>query len=113
MDLEIIIKELDLKVLTKQKPFNEINPELGYVSDLLSCVIAGAPHHSIWVTIQAHPNIVAVAALAEISAVIITENAKPDETTIAKANDEGIVLLSTAKTSFYVVGKLWEAGIRV
>ena len=113
MNLDQIINELDLKIITKQKVLNEVNPELGYVSDLLSCVIAGAPHHSIWVTIQAHPNIVAVAALAEISAVIITEDAVPDQTTIAKANDEGITLLSTPKTSFYVVGKLWEMGIRV
>ena len=113
MNLEQIISELDLQILTKQKQLNDINPEVGYVSDLLSCVIAGAPHHCVWVTIQAHPNIVAVAALAEISAVIITEGAQPDETTIAKANEEGITLLSTPKTSFFVVGKLWEAGIRV
>jgi len=112
MNLDQIIKELDLKILTKQKSLSEVSPEIGYVSDLLSCVIANAPHHCIWVTIQAHPNIVAVAALAEIAAVIITEDAKPDETTIAKANDEGITLLSTPKSSFYVVGKLWELGLR-
>ena len=74
--------------------------------------MAGAANQGIWVTLQAHLNIVAVAALLDLSAVIITESATPDEATIAKANEEGITLLSTQASSFEVVGKLWEMGIR-
>ena len=51
--------------------------------------MAGAPHESVWVTLQAHSNIVAVATLLEISAVIITEGAMPDQATISKADEEG------------------------
>jgi hypothetical protein len=112
MNLEQIIKELNLTLLTKTKNFAEIVPAGGYTSDLLSCVMAGAPHNGIWVTLQAHANIVAVAALSELSAVIITEGATPDQATIAKANEENITLLATSHKSFYVVGKLWELGIR-
>jgi hypothetical protein len=112
MKLNQVIQDLDLTVLTKPHDFSLISPTGGYVSDLLSCVMAGAPHQGIWVTLQAHINIVAVAALLELSAVIITEGAMPDQATIAKANDENIVLLSTNRPSFEVVGKLWEMGLK-
>jgi hypothetical protein len=112
MTLDQIIKLLDLKVLSEQKDFIKIQPISGYVSDMLSCVMTGAKHQSIWITLQAHNNIVAVASLLDLAAVIITENAMPDADTIKKANEEGISLLSTTHNSFYVVGKLWEMGLR-
>ncbi len=112
MNLQDIIDELNLTVLTEPKDFSQIEPTTGYTSDLLSCVMAGAPHQGIWVTLQAHANIVAVAALLDQSAVIISESAMPDQATIAKANEEGITLLSCEKPTFFVVGKLWEMGLR-
>lgn len=112
LNLARIIQELDLTLLTESRDFSGINPDSGYTSDLLSCVMAGAAHQSIWVTLQAHANIVAVAALLDLAAVIISEGARPDGDTIAKANEEGVVLLSTPKPSFYVVGRLWEMGLR-
>ena len=112
MNLQTIIDELKLTVLTEPKEFSQIEPSAGYVSDLLSCVMAGAPHQGIWVTLQAHANIVAVAALLDQSAVIISEGASPDTATIAKANEEGLTLLSSEKSSFFIVGKLWEMGLR-
>jgi serine kinase of HPr protein (carbohydrate metabolism regulator) len=111
--LQELIEQLNLKLLTEPKGmFRRIRPASGYASDLLSCVMAGAKHASLWVTLQAHLNIVAVAALLEISAVIITEGAVPDQTVIDRANEQGVTLLSTEATTFAVVGKLWELGIR-
>jgi len=112
MNVKKIIKELDLKVLTTEKEFSDIQVTSGYTSDLLSCVMAGAQNHGIWVTLQAHNNIIAVAALLDLSAIIITEDSIPDPATIVKANEEEIILLSTKQNSFWVVGKLWELGIR-
>jgi imidazolonepropionase-like amidohydrolase len=112
MDLKQIITQLELSVLTEPKDFASIEPTFGYSSDLLSCVMSGASKQGIWVTLQAHGNIVAVAALLELTAVIITEGAMPDENTISKANDEGVTLLSSSKSSFNVVGQLWELGLR-
>lgn len=112
LNLARIIQALDLTPLTEPRDFTAIIPDGGYTSDLLSCVMAGATHQSVWVTLQAHANIVAVAALLDLAAVIISEGAMPDSNTIAKANEEGIVLLSTPKPSFYVVGRLWEMGLR-
>jgi len=53
-----------------------------------------------------------VAALLELSAVIITEGIMPDPETLLRANEEGVTLLSTAKPTFYVAGELWAAGLR-
>jgi DRTGG domain len=109
--LQNIVDQLELKVLTEQRDFSEITPETGYASDLLSCVMAGAQKKSVWVTLQAHANIVAIAALLDLSAIIITEGATPDASSIARANQESINLFSTPRQTFYVVGKLWELGL--
>jgi len=113
MTLQEIIDTLNLAVLAGSKDFSQVTPTSGYTSDLLSCVMAGAKSRSVWVTLQAHMNVVAVAALLEVSAVIITEGAQPEPDVLAKANAEGITLLSTSQPTFYVVGKLWEMGLRV
>ena len=112
MNLQQIIDYLALSPYTEQKEFSEITTASGYCSDLLSCVMTGANSKSIWVTLQSHSNIVAVAALLEVSAVIITEGAKPDEVTINKANEENVILLGTSAGNFEVVGKLWEMGLK-
>ena len=112
MTLQQIIETLNLKLLTDQKDFSQIVASSGYASDLLSCVMAGAQSQGIWVTLQAHANVVAVAALLDLSAVIITEGAMPDVSIIAKANEEGVTLLSTEELTFCVVGKLWDMGLR-
>jgi predicted transcriptional regulator len=74
--------------------------------------MTGATSQGVWVTLQAHTNVVAVAALLELSAVIITEGAMPKQAVIDKANEEDIILLSTERPTFHVVGKLWEMGLR-
>jgi len=51
--------------------------------------------------------------LLEVAAVIVTENAQPDAATVAKANEQGVILLSTSKSTYEVDGKLWEMGIRI
>ena len=112
MNLQQIIDQLNLTVLTGPREFSEIAPTGGYSSDLLSCVMAGAKKGHLWITLQAHLNIVAVAALNEVAAVIITENAQPDAVSIDKANKQGVILLSTPQPSYEINGKLWELGIR-
>lgn len=112
MTLQEIITNLQLKVLTEPKNFSSQTPCGGYASDLLSCVIAGARPGDLWITIQAHINIVAVASLNDLAAVIITENAAPDITVIEKANQQGVTLLVSQETTYRVAGKLWQMGVR-
>lgn len=113
MNLQQIIDALNLTVLTEAHEFADIVPTGGYSSDLLSCVMAGAKKGHIWVTLQAHLNIVAVAALNEVAAIIITENAQPVPTTIEKANQQGVILLSTPQSTYEINGKLWQMGIQI
>ncbi len=110
--LQEIIDRLELKVLTVKRDFTEVTPTSGYTSDLLSCVMAGAQKRSVWVTLQAHANIVAVAALLDLSAIIITEGAMPDPSSIAKANEEEINLFFTTRSTYTIVGELWEMGLK-
>lgn len=107
-----IMHELNLTLLTDPALMESKAADLGYTSDMLSCVMAGAKNNSIWVTLQAHLNIIAVATLLELSAIIITEGNLPDTSVIAKANLEEIVLLSTKEPSFSIAGRLWQMGIR-
>jgi hypothetical protein len=112
MNLQEIILKLDLKVLTTPADFSAVKPTGGYAADLLSCVMAGAKSGNVWVTLQAHINIVAIASLTETCAVIITENTLPVAEVIAKANEQGVILLGAPEPTYKVVGKLWELGIR-
>jgi hypothetical protein len=111
MTLHDIIQELNLSVFTTPKDFSTLHPSGGYAADLLSCVMAGAKPANIWVTLQAHINIVAVAALTEVCAVIISEGGVPEPDVIEKANAQGITLLGSKGSTYEVVGKLWSQGI--
>ncbi len=112
MNLQEVIDSLQLKLLTEKKDFSTIQVTTGYTSDLLSCVMTGAEDQSIWITLMAHSNIIAVASLLDVAAIIITENAQPDENTIARANQQSVTLLSTPIPTFNIVGRLWDLGIR-
>src|SRR6266498_3130310 len=112
MNLRQIIDQLNLNVLTESRDFASMTPTGGYSSDLLSCVMAGAKKGNVWITLQAHLNIVAVAALNEVAAIIVTENAQPDAATIAKANQQGVILLSTPQATYETNGKLWQLGVQ-
>lgn len=113
MNLQEIITKLNLKVLTQPIDFSNIPVKSGYCSDLLSCVMTGASPEGVWVTLMAHSNIVAVAALLDLSAIIITEDAHPDPETTNQANQKGVSMLSTTADNFETVGRLWELGLRV
>ena len=83
-----------------------------YISDLLSDVLAHAQPGVIWVTIQTHRNVVSVASMKDIAAVLFTCGRKPEQAVIAEADEKGIMLLSTPLTTYEAAGKLWKAGLR-
>jgi hypothetical protein len=110
MTVNEIVEQLNLSIVTSPDLSREITG--GYASDLLSCVMASAKSGNVWITLQAHPNVVAVASLLELSAVIITEGVSPDSETIHKAHAEGITLLSSRQDTYTVVGALAARGIK-
>ncbi len=84
----------------------------GYASDLLSNVMGFAAAGNIWVTMQGHQNIVAVASLAGLAAVAVAGGVAPEPDTVAKAEAEGVVLLTTSLSSFELVGQLYRCGVK-
>lgn len=106
-----IVSALELGVLTGQ-PGLEHEVTGGYASDLLSCVMARAKAGNVWVTLQGHANVVAVASLLGLAAVVISEGIQPDAQTRQKAEAEGVTLLSTPRTTFAVVAGLAGLGIQ-
>jgi hypothetical protein len=110
MKLFAIVQQLELEIVHAADLEQRI--EGGYASDLLSCVMAGARAGNVWVTLQAHPNVIAVASLLELGAVIITEGTHPDEQTVQQAKDKSINVLKTTKDTFRVVFELCSMGIK-
>ena len=80
----------------------------GYASDLLSWVMAHAKENDIWITIQSHQNIVAVASLLSLAAIIVAEDANIDENTITKAEQENIPIYSSDKSIYELCGILYN-----
>ncbi len=79
-----------------------------YTSDLLSDVMANAPEDSVLITLQAHLNTVAVAALADVRAIIICHARPIPDDMIAAAQREGILLLRTKANQFDTTVKCYR-----
>jgi hypothetical protein len=84
----------------------------GYASDLLSDVIAHSRAGDLWITLQTHRNIVAVATLKELAAIVLVNGRTPDADTLAKAGEEKTIILSSRFPAFELIGRLYQMGIR-
>jgi len=107
MKLKEIIEKLQLKVLTGQDKL-DVEVTGGYTSDLLSDVIANSKEGNLWITLQTHQNIIAVAKLKDLAGIVVVNNREPDEETIGKAKEENVPLLGSEDVAFEVSGKLYE-----
>jgi hypothetical protein len=83
----------------------------GYCGDLLSDVMAHAKNGDVWFTMQSHQNIVAVALLRELAAIVLVNGRQPDKDTIGKSDEEGIPILLSEKPAYDIAGQLYEAGV--
>ena len=110
MNVQNVIDKLGLSVKAGEACLDR-DVTGGYASDLLSDVMANAQKGDVWVTLQVHQNVIAVAQLVELAAVILIGDREPDSETVEKADAEGIPLLSTDMTTFETVVRLHETGI--
>jgi predicted transcriptional regulator len=110
VNVQDIVNLLNLEVVSGSAGLEQ-DVTGGYASDMLSCVMAGARTGQIWVTLQAHPNVIAVCDLLNLAGVIITEGTRPDQATIERAEERGIPVLASPETTFTVVGQLVTHGI--
>ncbi|AJG41324.1 hypothetical protein TRQ7_07695 [Thermotoga sp. RQ7] len=89
-----------------------VEVEHGFTCDLLSEVLGRAQPSTLWITVQSHVNIVAVATVVGIKGIILCDGHEYERETIEKARENGIVLLKTDENSFVVSGKVYELGLR-
>lgn len=107
MTLSEIQDSLELKAVTKVTcPDRKV--EGGYASDLLSWVMAHAKENQLWITIQSHQNIVAVASLLGLAGIIVAEGVQVEDNTINKANEEGISIFKSDKPVYEICGRLYS-----
>jgi hypothetical protein len=104
MTVSEIIAKLGLSVLATgtDQPVRS-----GYVSDLLSDVIGNAEEGCLWITVQRHLNIVAVAQLKKVAGIIIAGAADIDPEIMRKAESEKIYVLKSRENAFTLAGKLY------
>jgi hypothetical protein len=84
----------------------------GYVSDLLSDVMGNASAGEVWITLQSHLNVIAIASLKELAAVILVKGIHPERQVIEKAIEKNIPLLGSDDATFQLAGKLYHAIVR-
>jgi hypothetical protein len=84
----------------------------GYASDLLSDVIAHAQEGDIWMTLQRHVNIVAVAVLKGLSGIVLVSGREPEADTVARAREEHVPIVTTPLDAFNAIGVLYTQGVR-
>ncbi len=107
MDLESIVKTLDLRIRSGE---DKLKAEIrgGYTGDLLSDVMGNSKAGDIWITRQVHHNIVAVASLKEHAGIILVQGCEPTKDTLDKAIKEGITILVSDLSAFELTGRIYN-----
>ncbi len=107
MKVSELIDKLNLELISGSKGVNnEITG--GYACDLLSDVMGNADEGQVWITLQTHKNVMAIASLKELAAVILVKGLEPDEDTRKQSEEEGIPILKTKEEAFETAGKVWS-----
>jgi len=111
MNLAEIVMRLNLKVYAGgaelARPVSG-----GYAGDLLSDVIAHSRKDQLWITLQIHPNVIAVAALKELAAIVFVNGREPAPETAAQAEKERIPLCGTPLSAYEFVGRVYGLGLQ-
>jgi len=111
MKLLDLIEKLSLKVMSARDCL-DVEVTGGYASDLLSDVMANSNEGNVWVTLQAHENIVAVASLRGLAGIVLVGGREPERDTVEKAVAEKVPILVSSLAAFELVGRLYALGIR-
>jgi predicted transcriptional regulator len=105
MNLNTIIEALNLEKMCKTQD-GTIDITGVYIGDLLSLVMSKAKQGNIWLTIQTHINIVAVADLLDLAAILVVEGMEVDNETIVKAEELGLPILRTNISAYEAAKQL-------
>jgi len=111
MTLNDLAARLELKAFTPGVPLDR-SVSGGYASDLLSDVIGRARKDDLWLTMQIHPNIVAVAVLKDLAGIVLVNGREPAPETVEQAAKEGVVVLGSRLGTFELAGRLHGLGVK-
>jgi predicted transcriptional regulator len=111
MKLKEVIEKLGLELKSSVDSL-DADVQVAYSSDILSDVMSHAREGSLWITLQTHANIVAVADLKSLAGIILIAGRQPEEDTMEKANEMQVPILTTKYTAFEIAGRLYELGIK-
>ena len=107
MKVKDLVDQLSLTVYCGEESLdNEVKG--GYVSDLLSDVMGFASEGEVWVTLQTHKNVVAIASLKDLAAIVLVKGNKPEEDTLKQAAAENIPIHGTTEATFDIAGKIYQ-----
>lgn len=104
MTVQEFANRFDMKIITGDELDREIKD--CYIGDLLSWVMGRAPSDSVWLTVMGNINSIAVATLADVSCIVLVENAPLDDEAKNKAEIHGVNILSTDATAYEVAARL-------
>ena len=107
MKLSELITVLDYEVVTRPDEEKEILS--GYTSDLLSDVMGNATEGSVFITIQAHKNSVAVASQLDLPAIILCNHRPVPSDMVDAAKSVGVAILRSRDNQFTVSYKVYSA----
>ncbi|MCI2082139.1 MAG: DRTGG domain-containing protein [Bacteroidales bacterium] len=107
MTVKDIVEKFGLKVYSGASGLGR-EVKGGYCSDLLSDVMGFAHEGSVLVTLQAHKNVMAIASLKDLAAIVLVKGIKPEEETADASEAEGIPVLGTSEQCFEFSGKLYD-----
>ena len=105
MTVKEIIAQLGLQCLNEANLDTEVSG--AYASDLLSDVMGNARSGQVWITMQTHKNVTAIASLRDLAAVVIVRGGVPDEDMLEHAKDEDVCILVSKDATYQVCGKLY------
>ncbi len=108
IDLKKFTQVIEGEIITSDEVIDNITITGGYVSDLLSDVMGNAKEGQLWITIMRHLNVIAVASLAGIPAVVFARNLRPEAAIIERAQKEEIALIVSPLTTFEIAGLLYR-----
>lgn len=104
MTVSELTAKLGISAVALPHPEREI--ESAYIGDLLSWVMGRAKEDCAWITIMSNVNVVAVASLADVACVILSEGVSLDEGVLETAIKREINILSSPYPSYETAIKL-------
>jgi predicted transcriptional regulator len=110
MTVRELLKEIPMDVVCGKE---NLDREIlrGFSSDMMSNVIAKGIEGEVWITFQTHLNVVAIALMKKMAAVVLVQDRKLIPRALEKAEAEGLPILSTSLSAFELGGRMFKLGI--